>query len=55
VAVDDDDVDNSAVDRRYDLIHVHVDGPGKDFGVVDLGLEIAECEPHAAVIDREHA
>jgi len=55
VAVDDDDVDNSAVDRRYDLIHVHVDGPGKDFGVVDLDLEISEHQSSGAVIDREQA
>ncbi len=55
VAVDDDEVDNNAVDRRYDLIHVHVDGPGKDFGVVDLELDITEHASSATVIEQERA
>jgi len=44
VAVDDDDLDNSAVDRRYDLIHIHIDGDGKDFGVASLELDISEMQ-----------
>lgn len=36
VAVDDDSVDNLAVDRRYDLIHLSVEGGEADFGIADL-------------------
>ena len=36
VAIDDDSVDNLAVDRRYDLIHLSVEGGSDDFGIADL-------------------
>ena len=42
VAVDDDDHDNIAVDRRYDLLLLHVVGDGQDFGIADLSLAIQE-------------
>ena len=40
VAVDDDTVDNLAVDRRYDLIHLSVEGGPADFGIADLRAAI---------------
>jgi lipopolysaccharide transport system ATP-binding protein len=43
VAVDDDTVDNLAIDRRYDLIHVSIEGGPADFGIADLQAEI-RCE-----------
>jgi lipopolysaccharide transport system ATP-binding protein len=50
VAVDDNTVDNLAIDRRYDLIHLTIDGPGRNFGIADLGLEIAELDVPAAPV-----
>ncbi len=40
VAVDDDTVDNLAVDRRYDMIHLSVEGGPADFGIADLATSI---------------
>ena len=40
IAQDDDTVDNLAIDRRYDLIHLTVAGGTDDFGIADLNLEI---------------
>ena len=40
VAVDDETVDNLAIDRRYDLIHLSVEGGPADFGIADLGAKI---------------
>lgn len=40
VAVDDDTVDNLAIDRRYDMVHLTVEGGPSDFGIADLGVEI---------------
>ncbi len=40
VAVDDDTVDNLAVDRRYDLVHLSVEGGPADFGIADLAAHI---------------
>ncbi len=40
VAADDDTVDNLAVDRRYDVIHVTVEGGPSDFGIADLDMDI---------------
>ncbi|MDH3465599.1 MAG: ABC transporter ATP-binding protein [Gammaproteobacteria bacterium] len=42
VAADDDEDDNIAVDRRYDLLLLHVVGDGRDFGIADLSLEVHE-------------
>jgi lipopolysaccharide transport system ATP-binding protein len=42
VAVDDDEHDNIAVDRRYDLLLLHVVGDGQDFGIADLSLAVQE-------------
>ncbi|MFT7529283.1 MAG: lipopolysaccharide transport system ATP-binding protein [Gammaproteobacteria bacterium] len=41
VAQDDDSVDNLAIDRRYDLIHLTVSGGPDDFGIADLNLDIS--------------
>jgi lipopolysaccharide transport system ATP-binding protein len=41
IAVDDDSVDNLAVDRRYDLIHVTVQGATRDFGIADVEMQIS--------------
>lgn len=40
VAQDDDSVDNLAIDRRYDLIHLTVSGSDGDFGLADLQMQI---------------
>ena len=42
VAVDDDEHDNIAVDRRFDLLLLHVVGDGPDFGIADLSLAVQE-------------
>ena len=42
VAVDDDEHDNIAVDRRFDLLLLHVVGDGQDFGIADLCLAVQE-------------
>ena len=44
VAVDDDSVDNLAIDRRYDLIHCTVQGDATDFGISNIGLNIIRDE-----------
>jgi len=44
VAVDDDQLDNAPLDRRFDLFHIHVEGEMGDFGIADLQLAISE--PH---------
>ena len=41
VAQDHDDKDNIAIDRRYDMIHLHVSDTEDAFGVVDLQGELA--------------
>ncbi|GJL81929.1 MAG: sugar ABC transporter ATP-binding protein [marine bacterium B5-7] len=40
IAVDDDSVDNLAIDRRYDIIHISVEGGPADFGISDLDMNI---------------
>lgn len=40
IAQDDDSVDNLAIDRRYDIIHLCVTGGDQDFGIADLSLSI---------------
>ncbi len=44
IAVDDDTFDNLAIDRRYDLFHIDIEGPGCDFGISDLNLKFDEDE-----------
>lgn len=44
VAVDDDQLDNAPLDRRFDLFHIHVEGDVGDFGIADLQLAVAEIE-----------
>ena len=41
VAQDDDSVDNLAIDRRYDLLHMTVQGNTGDFGISDVEMEIS--------------
>ena len=40
IAQDDQTRDNVAIDRRYDLIHMPINGASGDFGVADVGLSI---------------
>ena len=42
VAVDDDERDNIAIDRRYDLIHITVSGDYGGFGLAQMNMSIAE-------------
>ncbi len=42
IAVDDDSKDNIAIDRRYDLIHLHVTGEDDSFGLASLNAVIEE-------------
>ena len=42
VALDDDSVDNLAIDRRYDLFTLAIHGDRADFGIADLALEFDE-------------
>ncbi len=42
VAADDFEQDNKAVDRRYDLIHLGIEGERADFGIADLSMELTE-------------
>ena len=42
VALDDDQFDQVAIDRRYDMMHIKVVGDGQDFGLADLQMSIAE-------------
>ena len=42
VAIDDPYRDNLAIDRRYDLIHLCVNGEYGDFGIADLKMKIEE-------------
>jgi lipopolysaccharide transport system ATP-binding protein len=42
IAVDDDNKDNIAIDRRYDLIHLHVTGEDDAFGLASLNASIEE-------------
>lgn len=42
VAKDDPEVDNAAIDRRYDLFNICVEGEKGVFGVADLGMRIEE-------------
>jgi len=44
VAVDDDTFDNLAIDRRYDLFHIDIEGPEYDFGISNLDLQFDEDE-----------
>lgn len=48
VAVDDRSVDNLAIDRRYDLFLLSVDGDRADFGVADLCAEVEEMNADAS-------
>ena len=41
IAQDDDSVDNLAIDRRYDMIHVTVQGDDSDFGISDVEMRIS--------------
>ena len=40
IALDDDQQDNVAIDRRYDAICLPITGGSGDFGIADLGLKI---------------
>ena len=42
VAQDDDSVDNLAIDRRYDLVHLSVIGGPDDLGFAELFMQIEE-------------
>jgi lipopolysaccharide transport system ATP-binding protein len=42
VAQDDASFDNLALDRRYDLFHLTVEGERRDVGVADLNLSFDE-------------
>jgi lipopolysaccharide transport system ATP-binding protein len=42
VAQDDDSVDNLAIDRRYDLVHLSVIGGPDDLGFAELCMQIEE-------------
>ncbi len=42
VAADDFEQDNKALDRRYDLIHLGIEGERGDFGIADLAMELTE-------------
>ena len=42
IAQDDDDVDNRAIDRRYDLVHFTVQGALNDLGFAALNMKITE-------------
>ena len=42
VAQDDEGVDNLAIDRRYDMIHLTVVGSSGKLGFASLGLEITD-------------
>lgn len=42
VAVDDAEADNSAIDRRYDLFQINIEGRDCDFGIADLGMRFRE-------------
>jgi len=44
VAQDHDEKDNIAIDRRYDMIHLHVSDTEDAFGVVDLEGKLAVLE-----------
>ncbi|MEA3291546.1 MAG: ABC transporter ATP-binding protein [Pseudomonadota bacterium] len=44
VALDDNTVDNLAIDRRYDLFTLAVHGDRADFGIADLVLEFDELK-----------
>ncbi len=48
VAVDDDQLDNAPLDRRFDLFHIHVEGSVGDFGIADLQLAVTEIETEGA-------
>jgi lipopolysaccharide transport system ATP-binding protein len=41
VAVEDELGVSQAVDRRYDMIHLHVEGNRDAFGIADLGVDLA--------------
>ena len=44
VAQDDDSVDNLAIDRRYDLVHLTVIGGPDDLGFAELCMQIEDKE-----------
>jgi lipopolysaccharide transport system ATP-binding protein len=48
VAQDDDSVDNLAIDRRYDLVHLTVSGGPDDLGFAELFMEIEDGERNDA-------
>ncbi|MDH3688459.1 MAG: ABC transporter ATP-binding protein [Gammaproteobacteria bacterium] len=48
VAVDDPDIDASAVDRRYDLFQLNIEGNNADFGIADLRMRFKEIPDPAA-------
>jgi len=54
VAQDHDEKDNIAVDRRYDLIHLHVSDTEYAFGVVDLEGDINLIEQPITAQETEH-
>lgn len=47
VAQDHDEKDNVAIDRRYDMIHLHVSDTEDAFGVVDLEGRLAVLDEYA--------
>ncbi len=42
IAIDDPEVDNAAIDRRYDLFHLKIGGNNRSFGIADLRMIIEE-------------
>ena len=42
VAVDDEHIDQVAIDRRYDMLHLKVTGGPEDFGLSEFKMTIAE-------------
>lgn len=54
VAIDDPGRDNIAIDRRYDMIHLHIEDSGNAYGIAFLDMEIEELAlgtPERAVAD----
>jgi lipopolysaccharide transport system ATP-binding protein len=55
IAVDDDSKDNIAIDRRYDLIHLHVTGEDDAFGLASLNASIEETGANSIAGDMQRA
>ncbi len=51
VAVDDEGVDNLAIDRRYDVFSFSLHGDVRDFGIADLNASISETDVELPLAD----